>query len=190
MTIITAIHDTEQNLTWLGSNGRATIGSFVGPSTDHKWFPIGEWLIGVTGTGPKLEALRACAKNFPEDAAHPFEVLKFMRDAYGEFDIGEMDEGLKRFCGSGLLIHKSGEIWDFDNSFCLTEVPKGSFWARGSGMDLALGAGLALKDYEKSPKALTRKALEIVVAVDVDCPGEALIQTFDQNGVLSDPVSM
>ncbi|NOX94141.1 MAG: hypothetical protein GXP04_03305 [Alphaproteobacteria bacterium] len=190
MTIITAIHDAGQNLTFLGSNGRATIGSFVAPSRDTKWFAKNGWVIGITGTGPKLEALKAHEEKFPKDTQHPFEILKFMRVAYGDFDIGEMDEGLKRYCGSGLLIHKSGAIWDFDNSFCLTEVERGVFWARGSGIDVALGAALALREYIQSPNALTKRVLEIVIANDVDCPGELLIQTFDQNGDLSDPLEV
>lgn len=187
MTIITAIHDTDQGVTWLGSNGRATIGSFIGPSIDHKWCALDDWLIGITGTGPKLEALKANAEKFPKAATHPFEVVKFMREAYGDFDIGEMEEGLKRYSGSGLLIHKSGAIWDFDNSFCMSEVQKGAFWARGSGMDLALGAALALRDFVTSPKELTRRVLEIVTANDVDSPGEMLVQSFGDDGVLADP---
>ena len=59
MTVITAMHDESLGVTWLGSNGRATIGSFVGPSVDCKWFAIEDWAIGITGSGPKLEALRA-----------------------------------------------------------------------------------------------------------------------------------
>ena len=187
MTIITAIHDTEEGVTWLGSNGRATIGSFIGPAVDHKWHAIGDWVIGITGSGPKLEALKAYAEKFPKSATEPFEVLKFMREAYGDFDIGEMEEGLKRYSGSGLLIHKSGAIWDFDNSFCLSEVERGMFWARGSGMDLAIGAALALRPFVPSAKEITKRTVEIVITHDVDCPGEMLLQTFDSNGILSDP---
>ena len=69
-------------------------------------------------------------------------------------------------------------------------VTKGAFWARGSGMDLALGAGIALKDFIPSPRALTKRVLEIVVANDVDSPGEILLQSFDADGVLSDPVEV
>ncbi|MEO1136564.1 MAG: hypothetical protein AAFW68_08150, partial [Pseudomonadota bacterium] len=115
---------------------------------------------------------------------------KFMRNAYADFDIGEMEEGLKRYCGSGLLIHQDGRIWDFDNSFCLTPVAQGGFWARGSGMDLAVGASKALETFVSSPKELTRRVLEIVVANDIDSPGEVLIQTFDADGVLSDPLEL
>ncbi|MHA7871045.1 MAG: hypothetical protein ACX939_01710 [Hyphococcus sp.] len=189
MTIITALHDKNDGVTWLGSNGRATIGSFVGPSLDRKWMALEGWAIGVTGTGPKLEALAAHADHFPKNAAHPFEVLRFMRSAYGEFEIGEMDEGLKRFCGSGLIAHMSGAVWDYDNSFCLTEVAAGTFWARGSGMDIAIGAGQALKTFVPSARELTRCALEITVANDVDSPGEILIQMLDRKGILSDPIS-
>lgn len=187
MTIITAMYDADKQVTWIGSNGRATIGSFVSPAMDLKWHPIGEWLIGITGSGPKLEALKASADQFPSAATQPFEVIKFMRTAYADFDIGEMEEGLKRYSGSGLLVHKSGAVWDFDNSFCLSEVEKGAFWARGSGMDLAIGAALAMRPFVQSPKEMTKRTLEIVIAHDVDCPGEMLIQSFDSNGVLSAP---
>lgn len=188
MSIITAIYDAQEKAVWVGSNGRATIGSFVGPSLDKKWIALGGWLIGITGTGPKAEALAARADAFPQDAEHPFELLKFMRQAYSDFEIGEMEEGLKRYCGSGLIVHKSGAIWDFDNSFCLTEVERGAFWARGSGMDVAIGAALALRRFKALPKETTIGALEIVISHDVDCPGELILQKFDERGVLSEPV--
>jgi hypothetical protein len=189
MTILTVLDDAESDVVWLGSNGRATLGSLVGPSVDKKWLALGGWLIGITGTGPKIEAIKAHTDNFPKDSAHPFEVLQFLKAAYEKFDIGETDEGLKRYCGSGFLAHKSGAIWDFDNSFCLSEVPRGAYWARGSGMDLAIGAAAALKPFMPSAQDLTRRALEITIAMDVDCPGEVLVQTFNREGVLSDPIA-
>lgn len=190
MTVITALHDPTEGVTWLGANGRATIGSYVGPSLDRKWFSAEGWVIGITGSGPKLEALEACTERFPKDASRPFEIIRFMKDAYGAFDIGEMDEGLKRYSGNGILIHKSGAVWDFDNSFCLTPVEPGVFWARGSGMDIALGAGRALKEFVLSKKELTKRVLEIVIATDVDSPGEVIVQTFNANGVLSEPLDL
>jgi len=190
MTVITAIYDEHEKCVWLGANGRATIGNFIAPSLDNKWAAFEGWLIGITGSGPKLEALQANAHKFPHDPQHPGEIIKFMREAYNDFDIGEMDEGLKRYAGSGLIIHKSGRIWDFDNSFCLTEVERGAFWARGSGMDLAIGAALALKEFVHSPKERTRKTLDIVIAHDVDSPGERIVQSFDQSGVLSRPANL
>ena len=187
MTVITALHDADKKIIWLGSNSRATIGSFVAPSIDHKWFAINGWAIGITGSGPKLEALEAAAPEFPKDAKKPFELLKFLKTAFESFDIGETEEGLKRYLGGGLLVHQSGEIWDFDNSFVMIEVPSGAFWARGSGMDVAIGAARALEPHVTSPEDITRHALEITISIDVDCHGEPLLQTFDENGVLSAP---
>ena len=51
----------------------------------------------------------------------------------------------------------------------------------------SFGAATALKDHVKSPEEITRRVLEIVIDIDVDCPGEPLIQKIDQNGVLSEP---
>ena len=187
MTILTVLDDPTNGAVWVGSNGRATLGNLVGPSVDKKWFAREGWLIGITGSGPKLEALSASGDEFPKDAAHPYEIVKFLKKTYDGFDIGETDEGLKRYCGSGILAHRSGAAWDFDNSFCLTEIPSGAFWAQGSGMDIAVGAAEALKPYMSAPKDITQRVLEITIAKDVDCPGEILVQKFDRNGVLSDP---
>ena len=185
MSIIAAINDTESNVVWVGSNGRATLGSLKAPSVDRKWKPIGGWLIGITGSGPKLEALDAHANEFPDTAEHPFEILKFMKSAYEAFDIGDTEEGLKRYCGSGILVSKSGRIWDFDNSFCLTEVESGSFWAQGSGMEIALGAEAALAEFVSTPRDRVRRVIEITIDRDVDCPGEIIVQSFSRDGVLS-----
>ena len=185
MSIIAAINDTESNVVWVGSNGRATLGSLKAPSVDRKWKPIGGWLIGITGSGPKLEALDAHANEFPDTAEHPFEILKFMKSAYEAFDIGDTEEGLKRYCGSGILVSKSGRIWDFDNSFCLTEVESGSFWAQGSGMEIALGAEAALVEFVSTPRDRVRRVIEITIDRDVDCPGEIIVQSFSRDGVLS-----
>lgn len=184
MTVIAAIHDSETNQTVIGSNSRATLGNLVSPSIDKKWLSIEGWLIGVTGSGPKLETLQACAGRFPKNAKHPIDVLKFMKSAYDEFDIGEVDEGLKRYCGGGLIVHKTGSVWDFDNSLCITEVPLTAFWARGSGMDMAIGAALALRQYVNSPREIMQRVLQIVVENDVECPGEPLVQIFTRDGVI------
>ena len=50
-----------------------------------------------------------------------------------------------------------------------------------------IGAALAMRPFVQSPKEVTKRTLEIVIAHDVDCPGEMLVQSFDANGVLSAP---
>lgn len=183
MSIIAAINDTATGVVWVGSNGRATLGSLRAPSIDRKWKAMNGWLIGITGSGPKLEALDAHGNEFPDTAEFPFEILKFMKSAYDAFDIGDTDDGLKRYSGSGILIHRSGRIWDFDNSFCLTEVESGAFWGQGSGMEIAIGAAAALDD--KAPRERLTRAVQITIEKDVDCPGECIVQSFDRSGVLS-----
>lgn len=188
MTVIAAIYDLVNQQTIVGGNNRATLGSLVSPSVDRKWLPLEGWLIGVTGDGPKIETLEACKHRFPKNARRPVDVLKYIKSAYEEFGIGEVEEGLKRYCGAGLLVHKTGGVWDFDNSLCTTEVAAGEFWARGSGMDMAIGAAHALRRYVKSPFELMQGVLEIVIRNDVDCPGRPLVQLFTRDGVIEDAV--
>lgn len=185
--MLAAINDTKSQVIWVGSNGRATIGSLISPAVDKKWIAINGWLIGITGTGPKIEALKAHENECPDDASHPIEILKFMKNAYGDFDIGESEEGVRKYAGSGLLAHKSGRIWDFDQSFCLSEVPSDQFWAQGSGIDIAIGAAEALIGHVDDLRERMRRVIEITISKDVDCPGEVLVQSFDRNGILSAP---
>ncbi|GEM_PF-1902737 len=185
MTVITAVHDTDNACVWVGSNSRATLGSIAGPPTDKKWVPLGPWLVGVTGTGPKPEAIEAIRSETDAIGDRAVDIVKLLKKAYEIFDIGETDEGLKRYCGSGIIVHKSAAIWDFDDSFCLSSVPSGMFWARGSGMDMAIGAGRALESLVQSKKDITARVVEIVIANDIDCPGEPVIQKFDAEGKLS-----
>lgn len=184
MSIIAAVNDAKRNIVWVGSNGRATLGSLRAPSIDKKWKAMSGWLIGITGSGPKLEALDAHSDEFPE-TEHPFEVLKFMKSAYGAFDIGDTEDGLKRYSGSGILVHRSGRVWDFDNSFCLTEADAGVIWAQGSGMEITLGAAEALTPFVSDLRERLRRAVEIAIEKDVDCPGELIVQSFDRGGNLS-----
>lgn len=189
MTIICAIDDQHANCVWLGSNDRTMFGSLVGPSISRKWTVFGDWVIGLSGSGPKLDALEMMRKKFPK-TSHAIEVAKFMRDAYEEYDYGDKSGTVKKFSGLGIIAHKSGQCWDFDTTLCVNPVESGRFWARGSGMKVAIGAGAVLFDRKPSGdqqmRDLVRRAVEITIANETDCPGTPLIQKFDRSGELTD----
>lgn len=185
MTILCAIDDPDQRCIWIGANDRTMFGSLIGPSQSRKWTAFGDWVIGLSGMGPKLDALEAQRKKFPK-TDHAIEVAKFMRDAYAEYEVGDKNNGVKKFAGTGLIAHKSGAIWDFDNTLCVNSVESGRFWARGSGMKVAIGAASALIEAEQDRGAFIRRVVELTIANETDCPGAPLVQKFTRDGELTD----
>jgi len=185
VTILCAIDDPVRECIWLGANDRTMFGSLVGPSQSRKWTVFGDWVIGLSGIGPKLDALEAQRKKFPK-TAYAIEIAKFMRDAYGDYEVGDKANAVKKFSGAGLIAHKRGGIWDFDNTLCVNSIESGRFWARGSGMKVAIGAASALLAIENDRRAFIQRVVEITIANETDCPGAPLVQKFTRNGELTD----
>ena len=186
MTVICAVNDLTENCVWIGCNDCATIGNLISPSIDSKWIHIDDWLIGACGNGPLSEAVLSARKDFPPEKADAIQITNFIREAFSNFDIGETEDGYKRYSGSGMLVHKSGLVYEYDTTSCLTEVPPNVLWARGSATDMAVGASRALEEFLDSRQQLITKTIEIVIKNDLDCPGNPLIKRFTRRGELLD----
>ncbi len=185
MTIICALNDEKENCVWLGSNDRCVLDNIVVPGHDNKWVHLGEWVIGVTGSGPRDEALLSMSKEFSKKSLSVSDAIKLMRQAFSDFELGEDDDGVKRFCGAGIIVSKNGRVWDHDGSIAVTEIPAGEIWVRGSGMEMALGALKAFQQFGLTGEEIVTKTLSVVTDNDLDCPGKPFIQRFDRDGKLS-----
>ncbi len=185
MTILCALYDPETEELWLGCNDRATIGDTPSPSSASKWLKFGDWVIGLSGDESVYEQyLQLAGERFPEETANVLDVFKFLRLTFEEFGLGGQkgaDSGAS-YGVDGIIAHKSGRIWDFDNQLAISEVPAGRLWACGSGADYALGADYAMQGGGKSPKERVAYAVGAAIALDVGCPGEALIGPFEGAG--------
>ena len=182
MTIICAYNDVETNCVWLGCNDRCTLDNLVPPGEDDKWINVGEWQVGVCGDGPRTEVLFSIAENTEQIPETEFELTKSLRSAFDDFDIGKDDDGVRRFCGPGMIVHRDGRIWDHDGAFALSPIPERTFWARGSGMEFALGAAAALQGQGIAGAELVHRTVSIVVELDMDCPGAPLIRRLERDG--------
>lgn len=85
----------------------------------------------------------------------------------------------------GILVKASGIAWDLDQKFVLTRIPEGKLWARGSGMEYAIGAAYALKslDRELSANDIVKIATEAAIASDIYCSGNAVVTTISSTPV-------
>ena len=180
MTILCALYDPEAGDVWLGCNDKATIGDTPSPAASTKWLTFGDWAIGLSGDSVYEQYLQLVGEGFPEHSANVLDIFKFLRETFDEYGLGRQKEGdcATSYSVDGLIVNRSGRIWDFDHQLALSEVPAGRLWACGSGVDYALGADFAMNGAGKSAQERVTYAVGAAIALDISCPGAALVGKF------------
>ena len=180
MTVLCALYDEVNQELWLGCNDRALIGDTPAPGTASKWVIFGDWVIGLSGDSINEQLLQTAGEAFPHDTENVLDVFKFLRQTFEDFGHGrdKNGDGHPSYGVNGIIAHRSGRIWDFDNQLALSEVPAGRLWACGSGAEYALGADYVLRNNDKSAEERVGFAVAAAIALDVGCPGDALVGPF------------
>lgn len=178
MTIICALYDGTERTFWLGCNSGSLVGDTILPEHRTKWLRFANWALAISGRGVAHDAVEAERGKFPNQTEDVAQVMSFIRTAFGKYDIGEMDGGAKDYDVSGLIVHSAGALYDFDNRLSVSRIPEGTMWARGSGMEFALGADLAMKNKGFGPQERLESAVLTAIDLDSGCPGEPIIENF------------
>lgn len=179
MTIICALCDSTSHEVWLGCNDGITIGDmWLRGSRHSKWQFFGPWAIGLAGTGLSSDMLKNAGDEFPVDENQPSAVTAFVEAVFAENEIGvrDDDDNTIRYPFAGLLAHRDGRVWDVDPYLALAELQPGGLWARGSGMEYALGADYPLASQGVAAEMRVRNAVEAAICYDTGCPGDAIIE--------------
>ncbi len=178
MTIICALYDDEARKFWLGCNSGTLIGDTIMPEHSTKWIRFGNWAMAIAGRGIAGDVVKAERAKFPNQSEDIVQVISFIRTAFEKYHIGDRDDGAMDYSVSGLIVHTSGALYDFDIRLSVSPIPAGVMWACGSGMEFALGADMALKT--KGFGSEERLATAILAAIDLDrgCPGEPIVESF------------
>ncbi|MEL6112773.1 MAG: hypothetical protein AAFR20_08210 [Pseudomonadota bacterium] len=178
MTIICALYDEDARKFWLGCNSGSLVGETILPEHQTKWLRFANWALALSGAGIAANAIAAERAKFPNQTDDVNQVTAFLRTSFNKYDMGEMDGNAKDYDVSGLLVHNQGALYDFDTRLSTSQIPGGALWARGSGMDYALGADMALKT--KGFTAQERLETAVLIAIDLDsgCPGEPIVESF------------
>jgi len=177
--ILTAL--TDGNAIWLGHNSRATVGDTLVPSEESPWLKMGNWAIGVSGESSQQDLLSMEQDMFVKIENDPLAIAHKIREYFMGLGVSETDdEAHPTFGIRCILAHKSGEIWDLDGRMAVTKITKNRLWARGSGMDFALGADHAIQPLkaEISIENRVRISTQAAISNDVSCPGEARVTKF------------
>ncbi len=173
MTVICALY--AQNEIHLGCNSQGTVGATRLPNHQSKWQFFGDWAIALTGSGFPSDVLESERKEFPSTSENILEVTSFIRSIFNDYEIGDAKK-MKNFDSQGLLVHKSGKIYDMDGYTSVSMIPENTLWARGCGMDYALGADEVSKKHGASPKERVEAAVEASIELDCDCPGKVILE--------------
>ncbi len=172
MTIICALHDTANGETWIGSNPGATVGDSPLPAFDRKWLLQGPWALGMAGDGRAFTLLEAETEQLFDGLEEAYELTQRIRQLFDDAGIKDPDKASVPAYGQAMILASAEAVYDLDSALAHSRIEDGHLWARGSGMDFALGADHALADLALPAETRVRKALQAAMANDVFCPGE------------------
>ncbi|MCF6291781.1 MAG: hypothetical protein L3J04_00140 [Robiginitomaculum sp.] len=117
-----------------------------------------------------------------DDSKTPLAVANTIRNIFQDEGVSKesSDSATPSFGMSGILVNKDTSVWDVDHRLALARMQNNKLWARGSGIDYALGAdytALAI-DPQLNHQQRVRIATEAAISCDTYCPGEAIISQF------------
>lgn len=173
MTIICAMHDSQAECTWIGSDSLVTDGRTMAPHMPVKWAVGNGWAVGIAGDLRTVNVFKHYADKLFKDLKSPFEFTLRVRKIFD-------DEGYETADGSGaknyaqdLILANSKGVWAICSMLSVVDIPSMELWADGSGQRFALGAAGALGS--TSPENCVRKAIEMAIRYDAGCGGEPWI---------------
>jgi ATP-dependent protease HslVU (ClpYQ) peptidase subunit len=179
MTVICALCEKASKEVWLGCNDGVTLGDTRMPGVrEPKWQHFGSWAFGMAGSPLLSDLLETVRSNFPAKNASPLDIVRFLKAVFDEHELGSRDDDdtATSYPFSAVLAHRDGRIWDVDSYFAIAELQPGTLWARGSGMEYALGADFPLASCEVIAEERVRNAVEAAIHYDTGCPGAAIVE--------------
>jgi ATP-dependent protease HslVU (ClpYQ) peptidase subunit len=154
------------------------IGSTLLPEDASKWSRFSSWAIATSGKGLAQDALESQRAKFPNQTDEVQQIVKWMAEAFEKAKLGEVDDGAKDYHMTALLVHSSGLVYDVDSALSVAKIPENTLWARGSGMEFALGADVSSRRAGFAADERMECALEAAISLDADCPGKPIIENF------------
>ena len=179
MTIICALHDSAKGGTWIGANTGSTVADTPLPSHDRKWLLHGHWALGLAGDGRAFTLLEAECEALFDGLEEPYELTQRIRRAFDDAGIKDPDKASVPAYGQAMILATAKAVYDLDSALAHSPIADGRLWARGSGMDFALGADHALADLDLPAETRVKKAVEAAMANDVFCPGELFLHKLE-----------
>ena len=172
----------------LSQGGQIAVGSNTGytlaqdsviDNGTSQWIFFQDWALGFTGSKLALNVCRSGLGALKNKVSAEGHVVNEVGKILSDYDIGTKNDGDPTWSYGiwCILAHRSGKIWDLDESLCLGSIPEGRFWARGSGEKYALGAAYALMSAKEplTPKQLVKCSIDSAIYNDIYCPGTAYV---------------
>ena len=179
MTVICALSDKSSRAIWLGCNDGVTMGDTrMHGVCEPKWQQFGCWALGIAGSPLLGDVLETVRDDIPDNDASPSVIIQFLRVRFDECELGNRDEGdtSTSYPCSAILAHRDGRIWDVDSYLAIAALQPGTLWARGSGMEYALGADFPLASSNVTAEERVRNAIHAAIHYDTGCPGKAIVE--------------
>lgn len=188
MTVICALHDSETDSIWLGSDRQAKVGNTIVHEAAEKWSLVGDFAVGLTGSW----WVRFVIEDAMQGCETVWSLPEAVNTALSEHGYApEVKDGEGPWRDQGIIVasNRPGDrgLWILEAGPCvLLPVPIGTFYALGIGMEFALGAAHALR--EAPAEQRMRAALEAAIRYSDGCGGEPWIRELrSSSGAAREP---
>lgn len=168
MTVIVALR--QHGETWIGADSQRSFGN-IRVTPVQKLVIFGDMALGSAGY-ERTQALvrRNVGKVFAD--SDPFLIGQRIRDLVKEDGyqggLGRDEHNGPLGYGCDMILATQAGVFFFAEDFTPTEIPTGTLWAAGSGMEYAIGAGNAL-DFNFSAEQRIKSALGVACRFDKGC---------------------
>lgn len=175
MTVICAI--TDGKTCTIGSDTQASDNNGVISDVGPKWICWGGWGVGVAGHLRVTNICAAHAKTLFDDLGGAWEFSNRLRDLFEQYSIkpDEQGPGAQLF-GSRFILASPTAIFDVYQDISITELPQDELWAAGSGGEIALGVGYAMRGQKQ--KMIVEKATRAAIEYTTGCGGDVWLDTL------------
>ncbi len=169
MTIIAAVRDAARRCTWLGADTRTMSSGTIISTTTAKCRVEGRYGVATSGYGGLASVVDATPGLFDGEPSAAV-IANRIREGVEAASWRSKDDPGPRNYQISMIIVIGGEIYDADCAFDLSLIDDHELWARGSGMEYALGAGHAMRR-TKDAKRRIEAALAAACRFDPGCGG-------------------
>jgi ATP-dependent protease HslVU (ClpYQ) peptidase subunit len=145
-----------------------------------KWIGANGWYFGISGEFALFNALTPMIHDMTEGVRDERDFLSRMFEVLKDksFDFRQSDISSPSFGGGYLLVNNS-RVWQVDGTMASLEIESDYLIAQGSGSELAIGAGYALRSMA-DPVLRIRAAMETALRFDVYTGGRIIINLLPE----------
>lgn len=177
MTVLAAMHDRERKVTWIGSDTYASMGG-VKFHCAPKWVVGSWWAVGCAGDGRLHTLVESRLTDELGEDRTAIDLAERLREIVKEDDWNTSTRTGAPDYDVWIMLANPEGVWTVCSAFSVDRMK--SYWADGSGGQVAMGAMFATQDRGLRPREIVRIGVEAAIEHERSCGGRAWVHGLER----------